>query len=395
MAVVHDYLSQRGGAERVALAMLQVFPTARLITSVYDADRTFQDFRRYGVEVLHPHRSPLLRRDPRAALPLLLHAFARADIDDVDVVLCSSSGFAHSVGTRAPKVVYCHNPARWLYQTDDYLGHVPRAVQMAFGLIAKPLRQWDRRAALEANTYLVNSRAVRERVRVAYGIDATLLPPPLTLDPAGRVEPVPGVEPGFLLTVGRMRGYKNTSVVAEAVAGMPSERLLAVGGLPPGAWPSRLQGLTGINDGQLRWLYQNADALVACSYEDFGLTPVEAYSHGLPAITLAAGGYLDTTAEGITGPSIAAPPTAGGVRDAIDSFRSRDWDSDLIRQHAERWSFSRFATGLRAVVDREVHVSRSPHSTPARANRMKPRTATVVRGDRRRIGVAVDEERRR
>ncbi|MBW3647311.1 MAG: glycosyltransferase, partial [Actinobacteria bacterium] len=179
VAVVHDYLTQRGGAERVALVLLDTFPGARMITSVHDPEAVRLRGGDPVVETSWLNRVPALRRDPRRALPLLPGAFDRMPVRDVDAVVCSSTGFAHGIPAKAPKVVYCHNPPRWLYQPEDYLHDQPLPVRAALTALRPRLLRWDRRAAASADRYLVNSTVVRERVRRVYGIDAQVLAPPV------------------------------------------------------------------------------------------------------------------------------------------------------------------------------------------------------------------------
>lgn len=351
MAIVHDFLTQRGGAERVVLAMLRAFPSARVITSVYDPAGTFPEFRNYDVEATWLNRFGMFQRDPRRALPLLPLVFGGLEISDVDVVLCSSSVFAHGIRTTAPKIVYCHNPPRWIYQIDDYFQSHSRLKALA-RLCAPVFRHWDQRAAAGAARYLTNSSTVRARVHSAYGLAATVLPPPVSLDPRGPREPIPSLEPGFLLTVGRRRGYKNSVALAEAVERMPAERLVVVGGLAPkvnGKWTDRVTAFEGISDAQLRWLYAEADALVAVSHEDFGLTPIEAYAFGTPAIVLRRGGYLDTTEPGRSGVFV-DEPTPAAIEDAVGRFRQARWERDDIRAHAARWAPEEFVRSLRDIV---------------------------------------------
>ena len=114
VVIVHDYVTQRGGAERVVLDLLRSFPGARLVTACFEATATYPRFSEYEIETLWTNRVPLFRRDPRRAFPFLARAFASHVINDADLVICSSSGWAHRVSTSAPKIVYCHNPARWL-----------------------------------------------------------------------------------------------------------------------------------------------------------------------------------------------------------------------------------------------------------------------------------------
>ena len=129
VAVVHDYLTQRGGAERVVLALMEAFPGARLVTSVYNPETTFPEFAKYDVETTWLNNVGVFRKDPRRAMPLLPMVFSGVELTDVDVVVCSSSGWSHGVRTDAPKIVYCHNPARWLYQRHHYVEEHGRLVR--------------------------------------------------------------------------------------------------------------------------------------------------------------------------------------------------------------------------------------------------------------------------
>ena len=387
VAVVHDYLTQRGGAERVVLSLLEAFPGARLITSVYDPDTTFPEFRRYDVETTWLNRVPMFRADPRRAMPLLPIAFSGLQLDDVDVVVCSSSGWAHGVRTDAPKIVYCHTPARWLYQRHQYVEQHGAAVRLMVKALSPYLRWWDRRAAASATTYLANSTVVAGRVAREYGRTAEVLPPAITIDPLADREPVDGLEPGFLLTVSRARAYKNVTVVCEAVASLPDERLVVVGGLPvpPDAgdgWPSRLHGVTGVSDAQLRWLYANCSAVVAASHEDFGLTPLEGNTFGRPAVVLRAGGFLDTLVEGRTGCYI-DELTTSSVRRALVELRTLGLDNRDIVAHAETFGFETFRAALHAAA--ELAASTAPR---------RARFFSVLRRPAQDAGPGAIEQRR-
>jgi hypothetical protein len=198
IVIAHDYLTQRGGAERVVLALLRIFPRARLITSIYDSEGTYPDFRNFKIEVSPLQQLAAFRADPRRALPLLASVWSRTTVD-ADVVICSSTGWSHGIKTSGTKIVYCHNPARWLYQPEEYLaggGFLPRA---SLKVMAPFLRRWDRSKALTAKVYLANSRSVAHRVEAAYDRKAVVLAPPNMLESAGpRIRPN-GVQPGYLL----------------------------------------------------------------------------------------------------------------------------------------------------------------------------------------------------
>lgn len=345
VAIVHDYITQKGGAERVVLALLEAFPDARLITSVFNPESTFEQFAEYDVETTWLNRVAFFRRDPRRALPLLALAMRTVQLSDVDVVLCSSSGWAHGVRSEAPKVVYCYNPARWLYQFSQYSVNHHWIVRALAWLVGPVLRRWDRRVAATAFSYLTLSRVVADRIRNQYGLSAHIVPPPVTLDAAGPQTVVEGLSPGFLLTVSRSRNYKNVHAIASAVEVLPDERLVVVGELPEGRWSNRTVAVSDLSDAELRWLYANCDGVVAASYEDFGLTPVEGYTFGKPALCLRAGGFLDTMVEGTTGVFFDQPATKPIV-DAVREFRARPWSHAAIRAHGDQYGLARFSERL-------------------------------------------------
>lgn len=350
VAVVHDYLTQRRGAERVVLSMMRAFPGARLLASVYNPDTTFAEFEQYDVETSRLNSIAGFRRDPRLALPLLPRTFSSWHVD-ADVVICSSSGWAHGVTTTGRKLVYCYNPPRWLYQYDDYVRPLPATFRAAFRALRPTLLRWDRRAAASADRYVTSSTAVRARIRSAYGVDATIVPPPVSLSTNGPVAPVPGTEQGFFLVVGGSRQYKNVSAVCRAFSRLPSERLVVVGGLPASTypWPPSIRGLTNVTDAELRWLYTSCAAVVAASFEDFGLTPLEGNAFGKPALALRAGGFVDTLVPGVSGLFIERADDAA-IIEAVERFRETAFDGRRVVEHAARYDERTFIDALRREV---------------------------------------------
>ena len=356
VALVHDYLTQHGGAERVVVRMLEVFPGAPLYTSLYEPGSTFPEFADADIRPSLLDHFGSLRSDHRRALPLLALTFSTMRITDADVVLASSSGWAHGVRNNAPIVVYCHNPARWLYQTDQYLGGGARLQRNAVRLMRRPLVRWDRKAAGTASKYLCQSSVVRDRIRAAYGIDAEVLPPPAGLDATGptREPEHDPPEPGFVLCAARLLPYKNVDALIAAFASLPDHRLIVAGDGPERARLAALAGpnvqLVGtVDDAVLRWYYANCAAVVAASYEDFGLTPLEGLAFGRPSVVVRWGGFLDTVVEGETGVFFEEPDPAA-IAAAVRATVAATWDADTLARHAHRYSSERFATRLREVV---------------------------------------------
>jgi glycosyltransferase involved in cell wall biosynthesis len=361
VALVHDYLTQRGGAERVVLAMTRAFPGAPLYTSLYDAKGTYPEFADVDVRPSPLNRLPVLRSHHRAALAFLAPTFTAMRVD-AEVSLCSSSGWAHGVSATGRKVVYCHAPARWLYQTDRYLGtrgggSVGQLVrQSALGAIRRRLESWDRAAAASADRYLVNSSSSGEAVRRIYGIDAEVLAPPPAVDSTGARRPIEGIEPGYWLCVSRLLPYKNLDLVIEAVRASGGRLLIVGDGPERGRLESLGRGevvfLRGLGDDQLRWCYANCRALVTASYEDFGLTPLEVAAFGKPTAAPRLGGFIDTVVDGRTGVFFDRPE-AGLIAAAMERVAATAWDADVLAAHAASFGEARFAARLREVVTEE------------------------------------------
>jgi glycosyltransferase involved in cell wall biosynthesis len=337
--------------------MARAFPDAAVHTSLYDPAGTFPEFAEIDVRPAPLDRVAPLRRRHRWALPLLAPTFSTMRVD-ADVVVCSSSGWAHGARTTGRKVVYCYAPARWLYQTDSYLSSTGRVGGAGVRALLPALRTWDQRAARSADRYVSISHHTRAMVRDAYGIDSDVVFPPVTIDVSAPQSPVGDVQPGYFLCVARLLPYKNVDAVIAAFAQLRPERLVVVGDGPESARLHAMAGanvtfLSAISDDALCWLYANARAVIAASFEDFGLTPVEAAASGTPTIALRYGGYLDTVIEGSTG-HFFDEPAAASIAAAVRGFATATYSSDTLRTHAASFGEEHFASQLRDVVDEAV-----------------------------------------
>lgn len=361
VAIAHDYITQRGGAERLLLSMHHAFPDARIYTTLYEPDATYPEFKDLDIVVSPINRFSAFRRDHRKALPFLAPASSGIHID-ADVVLASTTGWAHGFKTNGQMIAYCNTPARFLYLPEQYLGDAGPLSLRALGLrfLSPFLRAWDQRAAKRVETYVSNSSAIRERVRTVYGRESQVVYPAQSVNINGPRVPAVGLEDfvgdgGHLLLVSRLMPYKNVDKAIAAVASLPNERLVIVGDGPQRAdlvasLPDNVRLVSGISDEELRWLYARSRALVAPSFEDFGLTVVEAAAWGKPSIALRAGGYLDTVAEGVTGRFFDAAD-AKSIAAAIAASRFDVWDVTRIKEHAREFSEEAFARKIQKLVD--------------------------------------------
>ncbi|MDQ3630142.1 MAG: glycosyltransferase [Actinomycetota bacterium] len=349
VAIIHDYLNQRGGAERVVLELAQMFPRAPLFTSLYRPDSTFPEFRALDVRTSFMDRLPVDRRF-RALLPLYPAAFRSLGAIDAELVISSSSGWAHAVRTtpRAFHAVYCYTPARWLYEAP--VGD--RTIGSALALSSRYLRPWDRRAASRPDLYIAISEVVRARIRERYGRDAPVVYPPVDTE---RFRPTPRGE--RLLVVSRLLPYKRVDLAVDAAtrAGIG----LDVVGVGPAlddlrrrAGPT-VQFHGRLPDEEITELFQRCRAFCLPGSEDFGITPVEANAAGKPVVAFGGGGALETLEEGVTGVFF-GEHSVNALLDALHCCDAIASPPERIAQRAKRFSGDTFRERFTSVLARAM-----------------------------------------
>ena len=358
VAIVHDYLNQRGGAERCVLEMASIWPEAPIYTSLYRRESTFPEFDNHRIVTSPLDRLPV-DRGFRNLFPFYPAAFRTFGALRQDVVISSSSGWAHGVRTGPDSfhAVYCYTPARWLYGA-DHLGASLRqlALQPVIGIV----RRWDRSAARRANLYIAISNVVRDRIRQRYGIDAPVVYPPVDVD---RFRPRERGE--RLLVVSRLLPYKRVDVVVDA-ATCAGIGLDVVGTGPALEDLQRRAGPTVEFHGQLpdleiTRLMESCRAFCLPGKEDFGITPVEANAAGKPVVALGEGGALETLEDGVSG-AFFSRQEPEDVLSAIERCDRIATAPESIARTAHRFSAKTFRERLLNVIaaGANAHGRRSP-----------------------------------
>ncbi len=345
VALVHDYLNQMGGAERVLLALHELYPDAPIYTSIYAPQRVDPAFGRLDIRASFMQRLPLVTRHHQPFLPLYPLAFERLDLRAYDLILSSSSAFAK--GGIAPPgalhICYCHTPMRWAWSYQDYIagervGPLPR---LLLPLLMRRLRAWDQATARRVDHFIANSPLVAQRIASYYQREAVVIPPPVetvnySLAP---------VQENFFLIVSRLVPYKRIDLAIEAFNRL---RLpLKIIGI--GRDRARLERLAGptitflgwLPDAQVRDYLARCRALIHPGAEDFGLTPLEAQASGRPVIAYGAGGALSSVIEGVTG-LFFRERSPSALAEAVQRFRPDQFDPQTIRHHAEEFDIRRF-----------------------------------------------------
>ena len=348
VVICHDNLGARAGGERVALALSKAFDDAPIRTLVYEPSATFAAFAEVDITTSWLNRSAQLRRHYRAALPAAALTWRSMQID-AEVVICSTSGLSHHVRTKGRKVVYCHTPARWLHDSATYLdgfGAVVRSVATAM----RPIyRRLDKSAMQEADVVIANSAHIAAEVRAAHGLDAAVIEPPSTLDPCGPIDPVVGVQPGFVLSVTRPLGYKRLDVLVAASREMPDHQFVVMGDGPQiddlrRAAPSNLMVCGSVTDDQLRWGYRNAAAIAVTCAEDFGLVPLEAAAFGCRSVAPDARGLRGRQVDGLVHYDF------GSVAGLVEALRGAIGKGPLTNPDHEALGVTGFEERMREVV---------------------------------------------
>ena len=357
VALVHDYLNQAGGAERVVASLARMYPDAPIFTTLFDREVVGEPLASRDVRVSWMQRLPGWKRHFKAYLPLYPFGVRSFDLRGFDLVISSSSAWGKGVRVPASAVhvCYCHTPMRWAWSFDDYVSrselHV--AERMAARVVMSPLRAWDVSTAQGVDRFVANSTMVAERIRTCYGRDSDIVFPPIDV---GRFRSdMPRGD--FLLVVSRLNSYKRIDLAVRACTTLGLPLIVA------GDGPDRpaLEALAGpsvrfvgrLPDSEVTRLFEECAAFILPGMEDFGLTPLEANAAGAPVVAFGFGGALDTVIDGTTG-VLFGEPTPASLGQAIAQVRARTWPAHVLRAHAERFAEPVFHAGMRAAVDAAV-----------------------------------------
>jgi len=387
VALVHDWLVTLGGADRVLLALHEVFPQAPVFVGLHDLRRLPDSFRQLDVRATWLQQIPGAAQRHRLLVPLMPLAFGHLVLRGYDVVISSSHACAHSVSVPgALHICYCHTPMRYAWDLrGEYLAALPGVARPAARLMLAWLRRRDRAAAEGVDQFIANSQHVASRIRRHYGREATVIYPPVdtefftpTGDPAeestqssqsAQSSRSTAESSGdradredFYLVVSRLVPYKRVDVAVEAFNRL-DRRLVIVGDGPE---RGRLQSMSGphvrfvgeLGDAALRRYYRQCRALVFPGEEDFGLVPVEAQACGRPVIAYRRGGALESVAPGVTG-IFFAEQTPDALMAGIRAAEATTFDAAAIRRHTMQFSQQRFTVQIAEFVAAALTQSRS------------------------------------
>lgn len=367
IALVHDYLIQYGGAERVLEAFCELFPHAPIYTIVYDKKLTRGAFRERKIVTSYLQKVPFTRSRHRFFPLLMPFAVEQFDLSRFDVVFSDSTSFAKGIITKPTTlhISYCHTPPR--YAWDDSHKYIEEfgytaPLRLLVPLFMNYVRIWDGEAATRVDRFITNSEFVQRRIEKYYRRDAEVIYPPVDTSRFGI-----GESKDYFLMVGRLSAYKKFELGIEVFneLGWPLKIV--------GTGPERrklekmakgnIEFVGAVSDEELAKYYKHAKALIFPQEEDFGIVAVEAMASGKPVIAYRGGGALETVKEGETG-MFFDEQMPDSLLGAVRDFKESNFNPIKIREHALQFDKEIFKTKIKEFLERTLDESRNGKTRP-------------------------------
>lgn len=360
VALVHEFLTQYGGAERVLDTFLEIWPEAHIYTLIYDKKKMGQFYDRFNIKTSFLEKLPA----PSPAgykwwLALYPKAIEQFDFSDYDLVLSDSSAFSKGVKVplSAKHICYMHTPTRYLWSvTKEYLhdAPIPNFIRPLIPPLIKYLRAWDYRAAQRPQYIIANSQNVAKRIEKFYNRKAE----EIIFPPVDTVKfHISNGKKKYWLVVARQEPYKRTDLVIKA-ANILKINLKVCGG---GSKADKLKEIAGptveftgrLSDEELANLYSNAKGFIFPQEEDAGITPLEAMASGLPVIAYGKGGALESVIAGTCG-EFFPEQTVESLIKVLKDFQPEKYHPEIIRNHAKKFDKEIFKEKIKAFVNNKI-----------------------------------------
>ncbi|MFW6008256.1 MAG: glycosyltransferase [archaeon] len=350
VAIVHDWLTNFGGAERVIKVFENIFPQACIYTTVFDKKNMSKYFNEEKIVTSFIDKIPMSEKLYTKLLFLMPNAFESFNLTKYDIVLSSSSSCAKGIitGPNTMHISYIHTPMRYAWDLYyEYYNNANFITKFFMKRIIPNIRQWDVLNTSRIDYLIANSNYVRNRIKKYYRRNSEVIYPPVDTE---FFKPINGVTKDYYLIVSRFVSYKRIDLAIKAFNNL-GKRLIVVGS---GEQEKKLKEIaksniifTGrVSDKELMKYFQECKALIFPAREDFGIIPLEAQSCGKPVIAFGAGGALETVEHLKTG-YLFKDQTVQSLQFAITNFEEKNYEEKYIREHAKKYSKERFIIQLR------------------------------------------------
>lgn len=365
IAIVHDWLTNLGGGERVVDALSEAFVDAPIYTSVYNPEG-ITIFEHKKVVSSFLQNWPLSKSKHQIYPMLRRYAFESFDFSNFDVVISSSSAESKGIitSTQTLHLSYIHTPTRYYWSGyKDYiqnpgLGIFSPAARFFLPKVVNKMRYWDYAAAQRPDYLIANSKTVQDRIRKYYNRDSRVIFPPVEVDKFNVTEK----DKDYYLVVSRLIPYKRVDLAVLACSRL-KKKLIVVGNGPE-LGPLRklasddVEFVEKADDQHVRNLYKYAKGFIFTAYEDFGITPVEAMASGVPVIAYGKGGASESVVDKKTG-LFFDEQTPDCLEAAILDFERLNFSKKIIRQHSEKFSKNRFVDDIKKMISEKYEDKKS------------------------------------
>lgn len=359
-AIVCDFLTKFGGAERILLSLHKIYPDAPIFCLLYDEKGTKEKFKECTIIQSSLQKLPgFFKKRIKFLLAKLPKVIEEFDFSAYDLVISSSNSFAHGIITKPGTchISYCHSPMRYVW---DWYNEYLKENKIGFGLkglyirnLLHKIRIWDRVSADRVDYWIANSSNVQNRIKKYYLKDSSVIYPSVDVEKIKFSE----LSKDYYIIVSRLEPYKKVRIAVEAFNKL-GKKLCIIG---EGSELLELKSIAKDNIEFLGWqsdesmhkYLENARAFVFAGEEDFGITPVEAMAAGKPIIAYKKGGVKESVIEGITGVFF-NDPTADSLAEAVTKFEQETFDPKICRKRAEEFSEDNFIKNLTNFVDEKV-----------------------------------------
>lgn len=370
VALVHDYLNQYGGAERVLESFCEIWPDAPIFTLIYDKKRTGGAFEGRRIKTSFLQKLPFIKSHHRPFLMFMPLAIEAMDFSKYDLVISDSASFAKGaiVHPKTLHICYCHTPTRYLW--DDSHKYIrdfnyPGFIKKAIPFFMNYLRVWDHTASQRPDRFIANSQFIASRIQKYYRVSAEVIYPPVNKN----LYHISEKTEDFFLIVARLLAYKRVDIAIRAFNTL-GLKLKIVGNGPELKRLKRMAGPTIeflglVTDAKLSDLYSKCQAFIFPQEEDFGLTAVEAMAAGRPVVAFAAGGALEIIKEGVSGIFFEAQNPKSLVG-AIKKMSQQNFEPEEIRRQAVQFDKEIFKQKIKDFVEKswDEHKKRIKYFVP-------------------------------
>ncbi|MBU1119421.1 glycosyltransferase [Patescibacteria group bacterium] len=357
VALVHDFLNQVGGAEKVLQVFHELFPKAPIYTITHDPEETYGVFKDLDIRTSFIQNLPFGIKRYKWYLSLMPAAIESLDLTKYDVVISDSSAYAKGVITspNSLHLCYCHSPTRYLWSdTHDYTEELkqPSIIKQALPVVLSRIRLWDRLAADRVDSFVANSEIVQKRIKKYYQRGSKIIYPPVDTD---RFSISDEVEDYYLI-VSRLRPYKRVDLAIQAFnaleyplkiigAGEETEKLKKMAG-------DNIEFLGPLSNDKVAYYLSRCKAFIHPQEEDFGIAALEAMASGRPVIAYKAGGAKETIIEGKTG-EFFEEQMPWDIVDVIRDFDASKYNPQEIRNHALQFDTAVFKAKMKEYFEQE------------------------------------------